>query len=264
LYGVFDGHGPNGHDVSDLAVKFLVKTFFEQENFSDDTGKAFTVAFRTAQQEIEKAKVDATSSGSTCTMAFHNIEKDVLTLAHVGDSRGVLYAFAPDCSNQLDGAMGHIKHQTEDHKPNLPKEKARIEAGGGRVVFDGYFNHRVFAKAGMYPGLNMSRALGDILAHKEAGLTAEPEVKEFAMKDLRKSGKKLFLVICSDGVWEFIDSKDALKEGFDQGSSGMVPNYLDPGFKKGVDSLAKKSWDKWMADSDNEISDDISVIAAFL
>ncbi len=28
----------------------------------------------------------------------------------------------------------------------------RIEEKGGRVVFDGYYNYRVFAKAGMYPG----------------------------------------------------------------------------------------------------------------
>ena len=35
-----------------------------------------------------------------------------------------------------------------------------IEKAGGRVVFDGYANHRVYAKNARYPGLNMSRCIG--------------------------------------------------------------------------------------------------------
>lgn len=37
-----------------------------------------------------------------------------------------------------------------------------IEKAGGRVVFDGYANHRVYAKNARYPGLNMSRCIGDV------------------------------------------------------------------------------------------------------
>lgn len=268
LYGVFDGHGPNGHDVSDFAVKALVTTFFENTEFASKTGDAFTQAFIECQQQIEKAKVDAQSSGSTCTMAFHNIATDDFTLAHVGDSRGVLYC-TDKGKNELSGDKNLIKHETEDHKPNLPAEKQRIERNGGRVVFDGYYNYRVFAKAGMYPGLNMSRALGDIVAHKEAGLTAEPEIKQLNLKEHRSKEQKLTLLLCSDGVWEFIESKDALKQAFadqknDSGSwPTAVPTEPQP-LKKGVESLAKKSWDAWMQDSDNEISDDITVITAIL
>lgn len=254
LYGVFDGHGPNGHDVSDFAVKKLVMKFLAEANFEGNPGPAFTKAFTQCQVDIEAAKsdgLDASSSGSTCTMVFHNIETDKLCIAHVGDSRAVLY----------DGkTVGKLKvvHETEDHKPNLPGEKARIEKMGGRVVFDGYYNYRVFAKAGMYPGLNMSRALGDVVAHKEAGLTAEPELKEIDLAPLREKSEQLTLVIASDGVWEFIKSEDA-------------PNFLCTKDSKALDvnpdtvkALAKKSWDSWMEDSDNEISDDISVVAVLL
>merc|ERR1719446_1006139 len=91
---------------------------------------------------------------------------------------------------------------TEDHKPNLPKEKERIEKAGGRVVFDGYFNHRVFARDGR-GGLNMSRALGDCIAHK-AGVTASPETKDVPI-DVAKveieAGEDAFILVCSDGVW---------------------------------------------------------------
>lgn len=84
-------------------------------------------------------------------------------------------------------------------------EKLRIEKAGGRVVFDGYANYRVYAKNARYPGtggcwswklfffgscchfklylsrppsprphlmwgLNMSRCLGDLLGHAECGM----------------------------------------------------------------------------------------------
>jgi serine/threonine protein phosphatase PrpC len=256
LYGVFDGHGPKGHDVSDFAVGKLVMNFLTTEGFEDPakTGKIFSDAFVLTQDQIENDQknggtVEPSSSGSTCTMAFHNVKEDILTLAHVGDSRAVLYKMKDKKSTEA------VK-ETEDHKPNLPNEKKRIEANGGRVVFDGYYNYRVFAKAGMYPGLNMSRALGDVVAHKEAGLTAEPELNQVSLKDLRASGDALLLIIASDGVWEFIQSKDA-PDHLKQGSEIVLETAT-------VEKLAKKSWDSWMEDSDNEISDDISIISVIL
>lgn len=251
LYGVFDGHGPFGHDVSDFAVKTLVMKFFDIENFDTDPGAALTTAFLYCQDTIEanKSILDSSSSGSTCTMAFHNIETDELTVAYAGDSRSVLYS---------GSIPGEIHHATEDHKPNLPAEQARIEKMGGRVVFDGYYNHRVFAKAGMYPGLNMSRALGDVVAHKEAGLTAEPEVITKKLKPLR-GDSALTLLICSDGVWEFLKNETAML------SFGGKGQPVDPAkLLEGAEKLAKNSWDAWMEDSDNEISDDITVVAVML
>merc|ERR1719159_2287299 len=100
---------------------------------------------------------------------------------------------------------GQAQALTEDHKPNLPNEKARIEKAGGRVVFDGYFNHRVFTKDGR-GGLNMSRALGDCIAHK-AGVTAAPETVRVPINE----GEDLFVLVCSDGVWEFIESQEAVE-----------------------------------------------------
>lgn len=295
LYGVFDGHGPNGHDVSDMAVTELCKKFLSTDDFITNTGPAFTAAFLECQRLIEEGTqgaknkkgdglVDASSSGSTCTMAFHNLESDILTIAHVGDSRGLLFrgdkawrtdqedekrtkAIATGAQKREDGEVDII-YATEDHKPNLPGEKKRIEAKGGRVVFDGYYNYRVFAKAGMYPGLNMSRALGDVVAHKEAGLCAEPELKEIKLADERaKSKLPLTLIIASDGVWEFIANEQA--PGFVT-ENAEVPGCPEKACfplsvdQKRVEHLAKKSWDKWMADSDNEISDDITVIGVTL
>jgi len=309
--------------VSDFAVLDLIEIFFDQEGFADNAGKAFEYAFVETQKHIEEKtrefkqkgaaaarggadsvwSLDASSSGSTCTMAFHNFETDKLTIAHVGDSRGVVYVgskayvltmgvhlaqdtiqtadrdkkFGKKMADEMNADPSikdnvvTIHHATEDHKPDLPNEKARIEAAGGRVVFDGYYNYRVFAKKGMYPGLNMSRALGDTVAHAEAGLTAQPELKEIDVKELRKKNLPITLVIASDGVWEFIDSKKApgviteehgLKD--DKGKKGKI-GWADMKVnQENVSRLATQSWESWMADSDNEISDDISVIASIL
>eukprot|EP00931_Biecheleriopsis_adriatica_P009045 TRINITY_DN11015_c0_g1_i1.p1 TRINITY_DN11015_c0_g1~~TRINITY_DN11015_c0_g1_i1.p1 ORF type:complete len:105 (-),score=28.94 TRINITY_DN11015_c0_g1_i1:58-372(-) len=104
----------------------------------------------------------------------------------------------------------------------------------------------------MYPGLNMSRALGDIVAHKEAGLTAEPEIVEVELAKERADGVQLVLLVCTDGVWEFLESQEALK--FVKGDK----------FQTIAENLASASYDLWMKDSDNEITDDITAIVVNL
>merc|ERR1711988_866529 len=116
---------------------------------------------------------DASTSGTTCTLCYHDMKEGKLTVAHVGDSRGVLWR----------GKDQNVVMATTDHKPDLPEEKKRIESMGGRVVFDGYYNHRVFSQKGMYPGLNMSRAIGDLVAHEEAGLTADPDIRTYKLDE---------------------------------------------------------------------------------
>lgn len=247
IYGVYDGHGPTGHWGSEMALKELCREFAEHEKRTSDPGEALKEVFVNTQKTLSAQKRhDFSSSGTTCTVAYHDLVTDMLTVAHVGDSRCVLGGH--------NGAKWEC-HSTVDHKPDLPEEKKRIESANppGRVVFDGYFNHRVFSQKGMYPGLNMSRALGDLVAHAEAGLTAEPEIKTFPLAEMRAKYETLILLLCSDGVWEFIDNEKAVK---------MVHNELHKGktCQEAVEVLTKASYDAWMKDSDNEITDDITAI----
>ena len=50
----------------------------------------------------------------------------------------------------------------------------------------------------MYPGLSISRSLGDLLAH-HIGVTSEPQV---AVREI-ESGDK-FMTIATDGVWSHL------------------------------------------------------------
>lgn len=50
------------------------------------------------------------------------------------------------------------------------------------------------------PGLAMSRSFGDIVA-SQAGVICEPEILSFELTEEDK-----FIVLASDGVWEFLDN----------------------------------------------------------
>jgi serine/threonine protein phosphatase PrpC len=97
---------------------------------------------------------------------------------------------------------------SEDHKPDLPQEQKRVEAMNGRV-------EPIIGPQGQYlgparvwkvdedtPGLAMSRSVGDGLAHS-VGVSWEPEVKQLTMQQEDK-----FIVIASDGVWEFLSNEN--------------------------------------------------------
>eukprot|EP00927_Polykrikos_kofoidii_P012571 TRINITY_DN15427_c0_g1_i1.p1 TRINITY_DN15427_c0_g1~~TRINITY_DN15427_c0_g1_i1.p1 ORF type:complete len:389 (-),score=64.13 TRINITY_DN15427_c0_g1_i1:336-1502(-) len=249
LYGVYDGHGPLGHIVSNFARGVLVKAFIADQERSTDAGAAFRRAFAETQSCIEqnRSKLGALDSGSTCTMVYHDIKGEQLTVAHVGDSRAIIGRR----SRSVSSAKFEVRDLTVDHKPELPKERERIENSDppGRVVFDGYFNHRIFAQDGMYPGLNMSRALGDVTAHKKAGLSAEPDIAIVNLREECGDDNEVVCLICSDGVWEFIESKEAVE---------IISAYTDEQVQTAIEKLSSTSYNRWMKDSDDEISDDIT------
>jgi len=249
LYGVYDGHGPVGHDVSQFVKEMLPKLFLEHKERISNPELALKTAYMKCQELVnlqqEEKKMDATLSGCTVTVVYRPHHDNFIVVSHVGDSRSVL---VPKSSEN----RAEIQELTIDHKPNLPKERERIESRGGRVVFDGFYNYRVFAKGAMYPGLNMSRALGDILAHDVAGISGVPDVERIEIKK-GKDGEKPILLICTDGVWEFIESPEAAKIVLEC----MKKNPKD-GIMEAANALSREAWDRWLTDSDGEISDDIT------
>ncbi|CAK0837216.1 unnamed protein product [Prorocentrum cordatum] len=119
LYGVFDGHGSKGHDVSNFVKDNLPKILFSQDGLDTDPKSVLLKTFAKTQYLIEKAtalkQIDATRSGTTCSVVLHSHKDNVLHIAHVGDSRVVL--------GKMD-KKGKIKaiDLTVDHKPDMPEE----------------------------------------------------------------------------------------------------------------------------------------------
>jgi len=253
MYGVFDGHGKQGHDVSNFVKDVLPKLILRDPRFrTKDMPKMLMDNFKKVQSLVCAAdrmkKLSAQMSGTTATLVVHDHEANKLTIAHVADSTCVLGTYNDSKKETITG-----KALTRDHKPNLKDERARIEKAGGRVVFDGYANHRVYAKNGRYPGLNMSRCLGDIMGHSDAGCSCEPEVKEQALVP-----EDHVLLLCSDGVWEFITPQEAV-DMVKQGSSKATVHADTL-----ANNLAKEAWDRWINEEGGAVVDDITVVLVYL
>jgi len=247
IYAVFDGHGKEGHDVSNFVKDNLPKLIIKDQRFKTPDMQAMLVdifkktqALVTTQDRLKK--FNAQLSGTTATACIHDHVENKLTLGHVADSTCVL-------GKRKNGVL-EGRALTRDHKPDLKDERARIEKNGGRVVFDGYANHRVYAKNARYPGLNMSRCLGDLLGHQDCGITCEPEVSEYQIES-----DDCVLLLCSDGVWEFMDPTYAVK---------LVMEMPVGKAMTAAECLAKKAWDAWIREEGGAVVDDITVVLVHL
>lgn len=248
IYGVFDGHGSQGHHVSNFVKATLPRLILSDSRLHEETPEVMKDAFVKVQAMIrvltQQGKVDARMSGTTCTICVHFLPHNKIYTAHVGDSR---------CVTKLGG---DYKDVTEDHKPELPNERKRIEKAGGQVRFDGYYNHRVYSKDPQIrgPGLNMSRALGDLGGHDHAGISCVPDVVDQIVVSEQTGGD--IVLVCSDGVWEFIDSRAATE---------LVEKYPPEQALEAAKDLTQTAWDHWRSHA-REVGncvDDITAIVVY-
>lgn len=247
IYAVFDGHGQKGHDVSQFVKENLPKLIIKDQRFKTPEMPAMLKeVFKKTQSLVGTAdrmkKISAQMSGTTATVCIHDHKTNKITVAHVADSTAVL---GRTKSGSKKGDVEGVA-LTRDHKPDLKDERMRIEKAGGRVVFDGYANHRVYARNARYPGLNMSRCLGDLMGHADCGLSAEPEIKEMEL-----APEDNLLLLCSDGVWEFITPTEAVV---------MVSEFPVAKAMLAAERLAKEAWDRWIKEEGGAVVDDITVV----
>lgn len=116
-------------------------------------------SFLQTQLDLKKQKFDIEYSGTTAVTMVVS-PSGVITCANIGDSRAILLS-------EKDGNW-QCSSISNDHKPELPEETARITKYGGRVEAykDEYGNDfgpkRVWLQYENLPGLAMSRSFGDL------------------------------------------------------------------------------------------------------
>ncbi|MGD0230530.1 MAG: PP2C family protein-serine/threonine phosphatase [Syntrophorhabdales bacterium] len=180
---VYDGHV--GSLAASLAAEMLTPYFLNaMKRESEKTGeKGFAPeVLRDAYLATDRYIIDRqTESGAAvATLYLHGGR---FLAANVGDVRVVI--------GEGTGAIS----LTVDHKPDLPGERARIEAQGGRVI--------TFDVPRVQGLLAMSRSLGD--APLKPFVTAEPRIAE----GLLGRRNDIAIVAC-DGIWDVLTSEEAV------------------------------------------------------
>jgi serine/threonine protein phosphatase PrpC len=163
----------------------------------------FTSAYLHLNSDLlKRPTIDSSFSGSTAVSVL--IRGNLAIGANAGDSRAIL-------GKKSDGVWTAVP-LSNDHKPDNSSEQSRIQRCGGRVEpFKGNSHPdetgrslgpaRVWLRGEQIPGLAMSRSIGDSVA-AQVGVISEPEVLQVELTREHK-----FLILASDGVWEFISSQ---------------------------------------------------------
>ena len=252
IFSVMDGHGVNGHLVSRFVTKYFTSFFKKNKKMNSSNSSEDQIfyrlkkndhdvlkrAFRHAERDIEKnSDIDANFSGTTCVMVFQVGNR--ILCGNVGDSRAIMV--------KGDKAIP----LSIDQKPDDPEESKRIKENGGEISQyeeDGEKSgpFRVWQKGEVYPGIAMSRSIGDFIASK-LGVIPEPK---FIDEKIDKDTK--FIVVASDGIWEFLDN-DTVKN--------MVMPFYEKNDPNACKELVKKATEFW--NQEDVVVDDITVVVVF-
>jgi serine/threonine protein phosphatase PrpC len=244
-FGVADGHGIRGHDVSELVKVQLPQLLNKQPCLQTDPAKALREAYKIMNDTVHRSKIDISFSGTTCVSVLVHDKK--IYCANVGDSRAIIGSSA-----RLHAWT--TKELSRDHKPDDPVERQRIISKGGRVMpYKGPRGEligpsRVWLKNQESPGLAMSRSFGDKIA-ASVGVSAEPDIVEAEL-----TANDRIVVLASDGVWEFLSNDDVM---------GIVSaHYANGTTKTAVEQLCARARYKWL--DEEEVIDDITAVVIFL
>ena len=169
FFGIFDGHGGKG------CSSFLQENLHKYiQDFSIEGLK--DAIYKSENEFLSKYAIDSNNnlkdaSGSCGVMAI--IKQNKLIIANIGDSRIILFK------------SGKLFFQTEDHKPNIDREKERIKNAGGQI----YQSQSIQAKSEKFGG-------------KSGVIIPSPDITEL---DLDENYD--FMVIGCDGIFDVISNE---------------------------------------------------------
>ena len=261
IFGVLDGHGEYGHYASQFVSRYVIshiknhpvikKCDEPKEIYQKLTLNGYQIIaniFTDADVQIQKEKFDVQNSGSTCIIVIQLEEK--IICANTGDSRAIMIYDTNYSDNLINTKIYNLSY---DCKPELPNECQRIYECGGcveRAVDENEQEggpYRVWVYGEDYPGLAMSRSIGDLDA-KKIGVIPNPQIVEYTLDSNSK-----YMLIASDGIWEFITNEEAMKIG--------NKFYLRNDATGLCNELYRESVNYWL--KEDCIIDDITLIVVF-
>ena len=263
IFGILDGHGPDGQKISEFASEYIpsqitnhpeIKSLSDPEEIylklKDNNCQIITDAYLSCDEQLKNVEYDAYNSGCTCTLVIH-IGNHIIC-SNVGDSKGIV---AYDEQVGQDEELNYLETAELNliYRPEVLEERNRILMSGGIVekMKDEYGEpmgpYRVWARGKNFPGLALSRSIGDLLG-KNIGVIPDPGILEY---DLSESTK--FIAICSDGVWVYLNDEIVKNYG--------KSFYLDNNASGFCHYIVNQSVSEWEKVGPNV--DDISVVVIF-
>jgi len=261
IFGVLDGHGEFGHYASQFVSRYVISHIKNHPLIKkcDDPKEIYQKLilngyeiianlFTDADVQIQKEKFDVQNSGTTCVIVIQLEEK--IICANTGDSRAIIIYNKDNNDNLVNTKIYNLSY---DCKPELPNECKRIYECGGcveRALDDNDQEggpYRVWVYGEDYPGLAMSRSIGDLDA-KKIGVIPNPQIVEYTI-----DSKSKYMLIASDGIWEFISNEEAMRIG--------NKFYLRNDANGLCNELYKESVSFWL--KEDCIIDDITLIVVF-
>uniref|UniRef100_A0A2H8TSK1 Protein phosphatase 1E n=1 Tax=Melanaphis sacchari TaxID=742174 RepID=A0A2H8TSK1_9HEMI len=181
FYAVYDGH--NGLDAAVYSSMYLHQFLIQSIHYPTNPERAlYESFFNTDKGFTQKTEKYNLVSGTTAVCALYRQQEKKLHVAWVGDSIATLWKNGtPLCL-------------VNKHVPERYDEAQRIENEGG-IVSKCQGIWRVDGQ------LAVSRAIGDV--KYKPHITCQPE-----MRSLVLDGNEEFLVLSSDGFWEYLTPED--------------------------------------------------------
>lgn len=236
FFGVFDGTVGDfaSENVKDLVIpKLLESPNFralrqanagkaDRDQASADKERLAEATLRDMYRTVDEALLVRCAKHcqhyATCTSVTVFIMGDLLVIGHLGDSR-IVIGKEEDQSREW-GKPALIGEQvTEDHKPDLEKERERIEACGGSVVRLQNHCNKPFIRGGDFMmrkalgeqpmQLQYSRAFGakDL---KMFGLSNEPDIRTLRIGSPAYRRVR-YIILASDGLWDVVSAQQAVR-----------------------------------------------------
>ncbi|CAB9519307.1 2C and cyclic nucleotide-binding/kinase domain-containing protein [Seminavis robusta] len=284
FFGVFDGHGKDGHGCAQFTrthLPALVERFIEKGKSKvnappnadlsrEQTHAALTKAHIECNKHLHKnTHIDDSLSGTTAISAYIHGKRNRITIANVGDSRAVLGQEVMIQGTKSLKALPLSRDQTpyrKDERKRIRQTGARIlsldqleglepipdeESDGegdlvlGEELDEGGDPPRVWSPNGDYPGTAFTRSVGDAMA-EELGVFAEPEL---LTREIMPQDK--MIVLASDGVFEFLTNQSVVD---------ICAKFADP--LEACRAVVAESYELWLQ---YELrTDDITIICIFV
>jgi len=263
IFGILDGHGPDGQKISEFASEYIpsqitkhpeIKSLADPEEIylklKDNNCQIITDAYLSCDEQLKNVEFDAYNSGCTCILVIHI--GNHIVCSNVGDSKGIV---AYDEQVGQDENLNYLETAELSlvYRPEVLEERNRILMSGGIVeqMKNEYGQamgpYRVWARGKNFPGLALSRSIGDLLG-KNIGVIPDPGILEYDLSDSTK-----FIAICSDGVWVYLNDEIVKNYG--------KSFYLDNNASGFCHHIVNQSVSEWEKNGPNV--DDISVVVIF-